>query len=120
MRWLAQAAWYPSALLPSQGVLWEAVDEHSAHATIRDGTLTLTLLFRFNSAGLIESARAQARGAGVGQKMVMLPWEGLWSHYQRRHGMLLPMQGEAAWLLPEGRKGYFKGTVTQLALEWRP
>ena len=44
--------------------------------------------------------------------MVMLPWEGRWSHYQRRHGMLLPMQGEAAWLLPEGRKGYFKGTVT--------
>ena len=33
MRFFAEAAWYPTALLPSQGVLWEAVDERSAYAT---------------------------------------------------------------------------------------
>ncbi|MBL8345179.1 MAG: hypothetical protein JNN03_07040, partial [Rubrivivax sp.] len=30
MRFFAEAAWVPTALLPSQGVRWEAVDEHSA------------------------------------------------------------------------------------------
>lgn len=30
MRFFAEAAWYPTALLPSQGVRWEAVDERSA------------------------------------------------------------------------------------------
>jgi hypothetical protein len=49
MRFFAEAAWYPTALLPSQGVRWEAVDDSSAHATLTDGALTLQLLFRFNA-----------------------------------------------------------------------
>jgi len=61
MRFLAEAPWYPTALLPSQGVRWEAVDERSARATLADGPLSLTLLFRFNDAGLVESVRADAR-----------------------------------------------------------
>jgi hypothetical protein len=32
MRYLAEAAWYPTALLPSQSVQWEALDDHSATA----------------------------------------------------------------------------------------
>jgi hypothetical protein len=50
MRFLAEAVWYPTALLPSEGVRWEAVDDRSANATIVDGPLALTLLFRFNDA----------------------------------------------------------------------
>jgi hypothetical protein len=38
MRFLAEAAWYPTSLLPSQGVRWEAADDHSARATLEDGT----------------------------------------------------------------------------------
>jgi hypothetical protein len=118
MRFLAEAAWYPTALLPSQGVRWQAVDEHSANATIVDGPLTLTLLFRFNDAGLIDSFRAEARGAMVGKEMVMIPWEGNWSDYRSRDGMTIPFTGEVAWLRPEGRKSYFRGTVTSLSYEF--
>jgi len=120
MRFFAEAPWYPTALLPSQGVRWEAVDHASANATIVDGPLTLTLLFRFNDAGLIDSFRAEARGAVVGKEIVMLPWEGLWSDYRAHDGMTVPFKGEVAWLRPEGRKPYFHGTVTSLAYEWSP
>ena len=120
MRFFAEAAWYPTALLPSQGVRWEAVDDASANATLVDGPLTLTLLFRFNDAGLIDSARAEARGAMVGREMVMAPWEGSWSNYQERDGMTVPITGEAAWLRPEGRKPYFHGAVTSLSYEFSP
>ena len=118
MRWLAEVAWYPTALLPSQGVQWAAVAEHSAHATLTDGPITLTLLFRFNAAGLIGSFRAEARGGLVGQQMVMMPWEGTWSDYQQRDGMQVPLSGEVAWMRPEGRKSYFVGSVTALAYEF--
>ena len=118
MRFFAEAAWYPTALLPSQGVQWEAVDDASANATIVDGPLKLTLLFRFNDAGLIASFRAEARGAGVGKDMVMLPWEGHWSDYRTRDGMTVPFTGEVAWVRPEGRKPYFRGTVTSLTYEF--
>ncbi|MDP2015822.1 DUF6544 family protein [Hydrogenophaga sp.] len=115
MRYFAEAAWYPTALLPSQGVRWDAVDEASANATMVDGPVALTLLFRFDDAGLISSVRAESRGAGVGKDMVMLPWDCGLSDYRWQNGMLLPMTGEAAWMRPEGRKAYFVGHVTKIS-----
>jgi hypothetical protein len=120
MRWFAEVAWYPTALLPSQGVRWESVDAHSANATVMDGPLTLTLLFRFNDAGLIGSFRAEARGGMVGDKMVMAPWEGIWSNYQAQGSVQVPFTGEVAWMRPEGRKPYFVGTITALTFEFAP
>jgi hypothetical protein len=118
MRFFAEAAWYPTALLPSQGVRWEAVDETTARATLVDGPLSLTLRFRFDAQGLIESARAEARGRTVGKTIVMTPWEGRWSNYQERDGMRVPMTGEVAWLAPEGRKPYWRGTIRSLQYEF--
>ncbi len=120
MRYFAEAAWYPTALLPSQGVRWQAAGDTSAKATIVDDPITLTLLFSFNEAGLIASVRAESRGAGVGKDMVMLPWDCALSDYQPQDGMLLPMTGEAAWMRPGGRKVYFVGHVRQLSYEFLP
>jgi hypothetical protein len=118
MRFFAEAAWYPTVLLPSQGTRWQAVDERSANATMVDGALTLTLLFRFNDAGQIDSFRAEARGAGAGKDMIMLPWEGNWSDYRTHDGMTVPYTGEVAWMGPQGRRPYFRGIVTSLGNEF--
>ena len=120
MRFFAEAIWYPTALLPSQGVRWTAVDDSSANATLVDGPITLSLKFRFDEAGLVTSVHADARGAGVGKIMVMLPWECSASNYELRAGMMVPTRAEAAWLRPEGRKPYFIGNLTSLAYEWSP
>lgn len=118
MRFFAEAAWYPTALLPNQGVQWEAVDDTSAKATMNDGKVTLTLLFRFNDAGLIGSVCSEARGRVVNGSLVLTPWEGrLWG-YENRNGMQVPMEGEVAWLLPEGLKPYWRGRITKLSYEF--
>ena len=117
MRFFAEAAWYPTALLPSQGVQWTAVDDRSAQATMRDGPLTLTLHFVFAEDGLMASVRAEARGRTEGRQIVMRPWEGRWSDVQDQGGMRVPMRGEVAWLLPPeegGRKPYWRGQITAL------
>jgi len=119
MRFFAEAAWYPTALLPSQGVKWEAVDAASSKATLTDGAATLTMLFRFNSeSGLIESVRAEARGRTVAGAVVPTPWEGRWNDYQMRDGMLIPLEGEVAWILPEGPKPYWRGRIQDIGYEW--
>ena len=120
MRFFAEAVWYPTALLPSQGVHWKAVNGSSATATLRDQDNEVTLLFRFNENDLIESVHAEARGAMVGKDIVMMPWECRMSNYQTRHGMTVPLTGEVAWLRPEGRKAYWRGTVTSLTYEFQP
>lgn len=118
MRYLAEAAWYPTALLPSQGMRWEAVDDHTARATLTDGMLSVSLLFRFGADGLIATVSGE-RGRTVGRDIVMTPWEGRWSNYERRDGILVPLQGEVAWLTKEGRLPYWRGRLLALEYERR-
>ena len=118
MRFFAETAWYPTKLLPSQGVRWESVDDNSAKATLMDGETKLTMLFRFNENSLIESVRAEARGRVVGGTVVPTPWEGHFSHYELRDGMRIPLEGEVAWMLPEGPKPYWRGRITRLSYEF--
>jgi hypothetical protein len=115
MRWLAEAAWYPTALLPGQGVTWTAIDDRSALATLTDDDITVALTFRFGPDDLIESVRAKARDRMVGGTFIATPWEGRWSDYRRQDGMMVPMAGEVAWILPEGAKPYWRGRITALS-----
>ncbi|MBL8289132.1 MAG: hypothetical protein JNL85_14220 [Rubrivivax sp.] len=117
MRFLAEAAWYPTALLPSQGLRWEPIDERSARATLADGPIRLSMTFRFGADGLIESVRAEDRGRTVDGRVVPTPWEGRLSNYQRRDGLLVPLEGEVAWLTPQGRLPYWRGTIEAIAYQ---
>lgn len=118
MRFLAEAAWYPTALLPSQGVVWQPLDERSARATLRDGALVLTLDFAFGDDGMIASVAAPSRGRAVAGQRVPTPWEGRWSGVQQHAGMRIPMSGEVAWLTPEGRRPYWRGTIASIDYEF--
>ena len=118
MRFFAEAAWYPTALLPSQGVRWEAVDDRFAHATLNDGPLSLKLLFRFNADGLIDTVRAEARERVVDGKTATAPWQGRYWRYAMQNGMRVPQEGEVAWLLPEGDKLYWRGTTLSATYEF--
>lgn len=118
MRFFAEAAWYPTALLPSQGVRWEAVDDSSARATLVEDGIALTMLFTFDGAGLIASTRAEARGRLVGGMAIPTPWEGRVWDYEVRDGMLVPLSGEVAWILPAGSKPYWRGRIERLEYEF--
>lgn len=114
MRFMAEAAWYPTALLPSQGVHWEPIDDHSARATLVDGEITLSMTFHVGPDGLIDTIRADRRGRMVAGEVVATPWEGRMSNYRRRDGLLVPLDGEVAWLAPQGRLPYWRGTITEV------
>lgn len=112
MRFFAEAAWYPTALLPSQGVRWEAIDAHSARATLADGPITITMQFRFTDENFIDTVRAEQRGRSVGDEVIPTPWQGRFWDYEERSGMIVPLEGEVAWLHPEGARPYWRGRIT--------
>jgi hypothetical protein len=87
-------------------------------APLKDGEITLTMLFRLNEDGLIESVRAEARGRTVACTVIHTPWEGRWSHYELRDGMRIPLEGEVAWMLPEGPKPYWRGRIARLSYKF--
>lgn len=117
MRYLAEAAWVPTALLPSQGVRWTPVDHTSADASLRDGDTEVTLRFTFGADGLVRTVRSETRGRQVDGRFVPTPWEGRWSNVQQRGGMWIPIDGEVAWLLDSGELPYWRGTITDIAFE---
>jgi len=111
MRWLAEAIWFPTALLPSNGVEWEAAEDGMARATIRDGGVSATIEMHFGESGQIERIRADRYRDDDGVS-VLTPWSVRVREYRRVSGMMIPLAGEVEWGLPEGRLVYWRGRVT--------
>lgn len=118
MRFLAEAAWYPTVLLPGQGVRWDAIDDSSASATLRDDANTVSLEFRFDADGLISTMRAAARSRMVNGRLVPTPWQGRFWAYEAREGMRVPLEGEVAWELPDGLRPYWRGRIKDIAYDF--
>ncbi len=117
MRYLAEAVWYPTALLPGQGVQWTAVDAQSALATLTDGALTVALTFHFDAQGWVQRITSDARSAMVDGTLVPMPWEAVVSDYQLRDGMWVPLQAEVAWTPASGRVPYWRGKIEKIDYE---
>jgi hypothetical protein len=118
-RYFAETAWYPTALLPSQGVEWEGIDDSSAMARFTDKETTVLLTFHFDSANLISGVKAEARYHGdLNGIPEYLPWEGRFWDYEFRSGMQIPMQGEVSWQLAEGLLPYWRGRVIEIDYEF--
>jgi hypothetical protein len=117
LRYLAEAAWLPTALLPASGVTWEGLDESSARATLRDAGVTVSMEVRFGASGEIASISAM-RHRDVKGKPVLTPWSGRFSSYARVHGMMVPTESEVGWDLPDGRYTYWRGRTTSAELSF--
>lgn len=117
LRFLAEAVWFPTALLPRDGLEWREVDERSAIAVLHDGGSRVELLFGFGADGFVESVRSEGRGRYVDGEMVPTPWQGRFWNVQERAGMHIPIDGEVAWILPEGARPYWRGTIEQIEFE---
>ncbi len=118
MRYMAEAAWYPTALTPAAGFQWRSIDAHSALGAYRDGEIQVELIYRFGADGLIESVYAPARGRTVGTRTEPTPWQGKFWDYIEHSGMLVPRQGEVAWILTDGPRAYWRGYIEALQYDF--
>ncbi len=114
MRFLAEAAWYPTALLPGPSLRWEEVDGTRAKVTLEDGGTTVSLVFHFGPDGLIRKVRTESRPRTVGGRIVEEPWEGRFRAWEEHGGMLIPTGGEVAWITPEGPQAYWRGKTERI------
>jgi hypothetical protein len=108
LRWLAEAAWYPTAFLPSEGTTWTAIDDASARATITDGAATVALDVTFAADGGIARVRALRVRDGAGAPQ---PWQGSFTDYRRVDGMMVPMRGEVGWGDGARYAPYWRGRI---------
>lgn len=114
LRYLAEAVWMPTALLPRMGVAWAPVDERSARATLADGATRVSLDFRFDGDGDIVSSFTPDRPREAGGTFEPTPWGGRYGAYERHHGMRVPMTGEVAWWPDGDRFVYWRGRLVRV------
>lgn len=117
-RYLAEAVWYPTALLPASGVQWSVIDDHRALATLSDSGTTVSLEFAFGYSGEITGIFTPGRWGKFGKEFRKAAWEGHFANYEVRAGMRIPMQGEVGW--HEGGRWHavWKGRLLDFACQF--
>ena len=119
-RYLAEAVWLPTALLPSQGVHWAPIDDSTARASLTDGRTIVSLEFRFSAEGEIIGAFTPSRYREVEGTYEPTPWECRYAAYTERDGMWIPLEGEVEWHLSTHRLPYWRGRVREITFEYAP
>src|SRR5690606_23810556 len=116
-RYLAESAWLPTALLPRDGLQWEAVNGSTARVTLRDSGVEVSLDVHFAASGAIERVEAD-RYRDVNGEAVLTPFVGRFRAYGEVDGMRIPLEAEVEWLLPAGPLSYWRGRITDIAYEF--
>jgi hypothetical protein len=75
-RFLAEAVWYPWALLPSASLTWQPIDDSRAMATLAAGDTTVSLEFRFSPNGEVTDIYTPARWGKFDGRYAKAAWEG--------------------------------------------
>jgi hypothetical protein len=114
MRYLAEAVWFPTALLPGQGIEWSPIDDHSAKATLEHEGTSASIVFYFNDRDEVERIHAEGRFREVEGDYEPTPWTGYWGNYQTRNGLLIPIEGRVEWNLPEGALTYWRAHLEEI------
>ena len=116
-RYLAEAVWHPTALLPQSGVIWESVDENKAIAHFTKFNMSIALEFSFNDLGEITGIYTNNRYGKFGNRYAKYPWEGRFSDYKEFNGIKIPTKGEVGWHLPDGWWMFWKGNIVDAKFE---
>ena len=114
LRYLAESVWFPTALLPGEGVSWSPIDNRSARASLTHNGNTVSLVFFFNDRDEVERVYAEKRYREVNGRFEATPWTGRFMNYGERNGMLIPLDGEVAWNLPNGELAYWRGHIERI------
>lgn len=115
LRYLGEAPLYPTALLPRMGVTWAAIDDRSARATLVDETTTASLVFTFNDENEVVRVSGRRPFTKEDGSTEYRLWTGYWRDYVSRNGMLVPRQGEVAWVVPDvGEVTYWRGNISSI------
>jgi hypothetical protein len=112
LRFLGEIVWFPSAALAPY-IRWEAIDDHSARASIRWGGVEASGVFTFDHQGRQLQMTAQ-RYKGDGRSASLERWEVPAHAWERRSGVLIPVRGSALWKLAAGDLEYYRWEITEV------
>ncbi|WP_225316449.1 MULTISPECIES: DUF6920 family protein [Haloferax] len=113
-RHLAEMVWFPTAFLPGQGVEWEALDAHSARATLTHRETSASVVFHFDENDEITRVTAERWYETDDGSYELHPWTGYFFDYHDVDGLRIPGAGEVEWNLPDGDRPYWRAAIDDI------
>ena len=113
-RFLGEAVWFPTVLLPSETVTWSPRDDRSARVSIRDGDAQVGLVFEFEPEGFVTAMHGDRYREDNGRYSLQ-PWTIACDDYQARESLLIPLHCEVAWIRDGRTESYWRGRITSVS-----
>lgn len=115
VRYLGEAVWYPTALLPANGVEWEGIDDQSAMATLEHEGVSESVVFHFDENDEISSVTTERYRQ---EDDSYAPWTGYFREYEKRDGIRIPTEAAVEWNLPDGDLQYWRASIDEIEYAW--
>jgi len=111
MRYLAELAWAPHAILYNPQLSWREIDATTVEVSAEsaDGPAQVRLIFENGDVARVE---ADDRPRTIGRSIVPTRWQGCCSDYREMNGCRIPTRAVASWFLEDGPFEYWRGTIT--------
>lgn len=116
-RFLGEAIWFPTALLPSATLQWTARDDRSATVTLEDGATTVSLLFEFNDADMPAVISGDRYKEDSGRYSVQR-WEIHCDEPSTFDDLTIPSRCEVAWIVNGTREPYWRGRIASIDYQY--
>lgn len=111
MRYLAELAWAPDALLRNRSLEWDIVDARRLAARHGEGAFRAEVELLLDDQGRIEAIFAPDRPRYEGSHFITRPWHGRFFDYRRHAGRWLPFQAEVAWEIDDRKVTVWRGEI---------
>lgn len=115
MRYLAELAWAPDAIVRNSSLHWRALDDGRLVVAAGKGELRAEIEITLDSEGRIAEVFAADRPRAIANRFEPSAWRGAFSEYCSVQGRTIPMSAEVGWGKGSAYEAVWRGRVS----EWR-
>lgn len=111
MRYLAELAWAPHAILLNTALHWRVDGPGTLAVSAGAGETASEVMLSLDSDGWIAGAFAPDRPRSATEPILATPWRGRFSDFRQHDGYWIPFAGEVAWEIDGKEEVYWQGRI---------
>lgn len=120
MRYLAELAWAPDAILHNSQLHWRSEGPDRLSVRAGAGDAESEVILSLDTEGRISGAFAADRPRSASPPCLPTPWQGRFSDYRFHQGRWLPFAGEVAWIIDGQEVSYWQARLNQWSMARLP
>jgi hypothetical protein len=113
MRYLAELAWAPDAILLNSELRWREDGPDRLAVSAGSGETAAEVTLRLDGEGRSAEASAPDRPRSAKAPFLPTPWRGRFSDYRRHNDIWLPFAAEVGWEIDGKENIYWQGRIEQ-------